>query len=110
MSSSDSVGGHTSEYACCPLRCGLLHDTSHWGNIVATRPLALVYSFSSAHHAKERPFFQASPPISLVSGALPLPERDQREERMYQISVIIWYSMRRSYSQRKSCTSMNGFD
>src|SRR5947209_3365262 len=70
-SRSDSVGGDTSEYEWCPLRFGLLRDTSHWGKIGSTGPLALVYSFSSAHHAKDPPFFQASPPISLVSVALP---------------------------------------
>src|SRR5436190_21454426 len=37
-SSSESVGDETSEYECCPLRFGLLRDTSDWGKIVSTGP------------------------------------------------------------------------
>src|SRR5258708_39968446 len=64
---SDSDLGCDYAYACCSLRFCLLQNTPRSGKIVATRPSALVYCFAYAHHAVDRRFFQASPPISPVS-------------------------------------------
>src|SRR2546429_3823358 len=71
MCGNDSVAADTNESECCPLPFGLLRNTSGSGNIVSTHPSALLCSFAYAHHADGFPFFQASPPISPVSGAVP---------------------------------------
>jgi hypothetical protein len=70
MCYNDTVGDDTREYEYCPLPFCLLRNRSNSGKIVSTRPSALVYCFSYAHHAEGRRSFQASP-ISPVSGALP---------------------------------------
>src|SRR6266436_6280768 len=68
---SDSDLGCDYEDECCPLRFCLLQNTPRSGKIVSTRPSALVYCFAYAHHAEDRRFFQASPPISPVSVVVP---------------------------------------
>src|SRR5437868_15378876 len=71
MCGNDSVAADTNGCECCPLQFGLLRNTSGSGKIVSTHPSALLCSFAYAHHADGFPFFQASPPISPVSGAVP---------------------------------------